>query len=58
MFMNVESVQILKCGRKSVTLLVKRPDKILRIKSKQINTNEVTMMCVCACVFMEVFMGV
>lgn len=39
-----------KCGRKSVTLLVKRPGKILRIKSKQINTNEVTVMCVCVLV--------
>lgn len=39
-----------KCGRKSVTLLVKRPGKILRIKSKQINTNEVTVMGVCVLV--------
>lgn len=47
--MKAEGVLIVKCGRKSVRLLVKRPDKILRIKDKQINTNQVTLICVCLC---------
>lgn len=47
--MKVESVLIVKCGSKSVTVLVKRPDKILRIKGKQIHTNQITTKCVCVC---------